>query len=93
MDEGGQTPIQVRAQVLCETPEGAHAAGIADFAMIPDAAAMAAVAGRKARWRQADVKRAIGAAEQAGLHCYRVDIAPDGTISIVVGERNAPPGP
>jgi hypothetical protein len=41
---------------------------------------------RKARWRQADVKRAIGAAEQAGLRLYRVEIAPDGTISIVVGE-------
>ena len=37
------------------------------------------------RWRQADVKRAIGAAERAGLDSYRVEIAPDGTISIVVG--------
>ena len=37
-------------------------------------------------WRQADVKRAIGAAEQAGLSSYRIEIAPDGTITIVVGE-------
>jgi hypothetical protein len=92
MDEGGQSPIQIRAQVLCETPQIAGSAGIADFAMMPDAAGIAAVAGRKARWRQMDVKRAIGAAEQAGLRCYRVDIAPDGTISIVVGERTPPPG-
>lgn len=39
----------------------------------------------KARWRQSDVKRAIVAAEQAGLRAYRVEVAPDGTISIVVG--------
>jgi hypothetical protein len=37
------------------------------------------------RWRQADVKRAIAAAESAGLAAYRVEIAADGTISIVVG--------
>ena len=40
---------------------------------------------RKPRWRQSDVKRAIVAAEQAGLRAYRVEVAPDGTISIVVG--------
>jgi hypothetical protein len=39
----------------------------------------------KAHWRQSDVKRAIGAAEQAGLRFYRVEIATDGTIAIVVG--------
>lgn len=39
----------------------------------------------KAQWRQADVKRAIAAAGKAGLQNYRVEIAPDGTISIVVG--------
>jgi hypothetical protein len=32
------------------------------------------------------VKRAIPAATQAGLECYRVEIARDGTISIIVGE-------
>jgi hypothetical protein len=37
------------------------------------------------RWRQSEVKRLIAAAEQAGLESYRVEIAPDGTISIVVG--------
>ncbi len=35
--------------------------------------------------RAADVRRAIKAAEQAGLASYRVEIAPDGTIAIVVG--------
>jgi hypothetical protein len=36
-------------------------------------------------WRQADVKRAIEAARKAGIEAYRVEIAPDGTISIIVG--------
>jgi hypothetical protein len=57
------------------------------FAMMPDDAAHASKEDtqRKARWRQSDVKRAIDAAEKAGLRLYRVEIAPDGTISIVVG--------
>ena len=42
-------------------------------------------AATRAPWRQAEVKRAIAAAEQAGLSCYRIEIGPDGTISIVVG--------
>ena len=40
---------------------------------------------REGRWRQADVRRAITAAEKAGLRADRIEIAPDGTISIVVG--------
>jgi hypothetical protein len=38
----------------------------------------------KASWRELDVQRAISAAEKAGLNLYRVELAPDGTISIVV---------
>ncbi|MXO89115.1 hypothetical protein [Alteraurantiacibacter aestuarii] len=34
---------------------------------------------------QVDVQRAISAARDAGLRDYRVEIAPDGTIAIVVG--------
>lgn len=41
---------------------------------------------RKGNWRQADVKRALDAAQKAGLSSYRVEIAPDGTISIIVGD-------
>jgi len=36
-------------------------------------------------WREADVRRAIAIAEEAGLKDYRVEIAIDGTIAIVVG--------
>ena len=46
----------------------------------------------RAAWRQDDVKRAIEAAEQAGLSGYRVEIAPDGTITIVVAAPDAPEG-
>jgi len=91
-DEGGHPsipPIQVRAQILSDTPEDACPAALADFVMTPEAGRKGALVGR-GRWRQADVKRAIGAAEQAGLRFYRVDIAPDGTISIVVGRENTP---
>ena len=37
------------------------------------------------RWRQSDLKRLIAAAEQAELASYRIEVAPDGTLSIVVG--------
>ena len=39
----------------------------------------------KRQWRQSDVKRMIAAAEQAGLQSYRIELAPDGALSIIVG--------
>jgi hypothetical protein len=36
-------------------------------------------------WCDADLDRAIAAAEKAGLPAYRVEIAPNGTIAIIVG--------
>jgi hypothetical protein len=50
----------------------------------------------KSRWRQSDVKRLVAAAEQAGLQSDRIEIAPDGTLSIIVGapeETADPPRP
>lgn len=40
------------------------------------------------RWLEADLKRAIAVAEEAGLESYRIEVAPDGTISIVVSAQN-----
>jgi hypothetical protein len=81
-------PIQIQAQALRQW-KAAPPAGGAAFAIVPDDIAGTAAGGdgvaRKASWRQSDVRRAIAAAEQAGLSVYRVEIAPDGTISIVVG--------
>jgi len=54
-----------------------------DFAQPKGDADEAPVAPRP--WSDADLRRAIGAAQTAGLECYRVEIAPDGTITIIVG--------
>ena len=51
---------------------------------MPEKNSSAAETGRKAAWRKADLKRAIGVAEEAGLKSYRIEIAPDGTITIIV---------
>jgi hypothetical protein len=37
------------------------------------------------RWSDADLDRALAAAERAGLKAYRIEISPDGAIAIVVG--------
>jgi hypothetical protein len=39
--------------------------------------------------RQKDARRAATAAEKAGLRDYRIEIAADGTIAIVVGTPKA----
>jgi hypothetical protein len=45
------------------------------------------------RWSETDLERAIAVAERAGLRGYRIEIAPDGTIAIVVGTPDAPEAP
>ena len=42
---------------------------------------------RKTAWRETDLRRAITAAKKSGLRFYSVEVAPDGTISIVVGPQ------
>ena len=44
---------------------------------------------------QAAVDRAIAAAKKAGLHAYRVDVEPNGIVTIVVGTLppDEKPGP
>lgn len=79
-------PFQVRAQALRRLPPtDAAEAGMA----FPPLAESDAGTERRGRWKQADLKRAIHVAEQAGLGHYRVEIAPDGTIAIVVGNAAA----
>lgn len=58
------------------------------FAIIPEEEALRPVeiGTRDAEpWQEQDVQRAIAAALTAGLTDYRVELAPDGTISIIVG--------
>jgi len=80
-------PFHIKAQILRKSQlEPAAALGV--FEARPDednSPASGAETRTKGSWRQSDVKRAIAAAEQAGLEAYRVEIAPDGTIAIIVG--------
>ena len=41
---------------------------------------------KRGHWRERDLRRAFAVARSAGLSNYRVEIAPDGTISIVVSD-------
>lgn len=91
-------PFHIKAQILRQSQlEPASALGVFE----PRAAEGRAPADDtatpgKGRWRQSEVKRAIAAAEQAGLEAYRVEVAPDGTIAIIVGtpaDTAAGPGP
>lgn len=78
--------ISIRAQFLHEWQDQAQACASSGFIAMTDETTITQIpAATTGRWRQADVKRAINAAEQAGLQHYRVEIAPDGTLSIVVG--------
>ena len=74
----------MRAQILRDAPAVTLPAGILDD-LAPEKADTSSARSRS-RWRKADVERAIAAAERAGLRGYRIEIAPDGTVTIVVGE-------
>jgi hypothetical protein len=83
---GGRRPIQVRADVLRQWSASFDARQ--GFALMPQDAGAdleASCAQSETGWRDADLKRAIAAAKEAGLQCYRVELAPDGTISVIVG--------
>lgn len=79
-------PVRIQAQALRRWQAVGFGNILGPFAMTADEPGPGATAaGGKNPWRQSDIKRALTAAEQAGLQSYRVEIAPDGTISIVVG--------
>jgi hypothetical protein len=88
-DAKERRPIQVRAEILRHGAAPAPYCAWQGFAMMTDDAAAASSEGlghKAACWRDADLKRAIAIAEESGLRSYRVEIGPDGTISIIVGE-------
>ena len=72
-------PIKIQSQLLRQYRLAGDAGGFG-FAMTDGEEPP-----RKGNWRQRDLKRAIAMAQDAGLEAYRVEIDPDGTISIVVG--------
>jgi hypothetical protein len=82
-------PIQVRAEILRNGELPAPYCAWQGFAPMTEDAADEPNEGvdhTELRWRDADLERAIDAAEKSGVRPYRVEIAPDGTISIFVGD-------
>jgi hypothetical protein len=80
-------PFHIKAQVLRQSQlEPGAALGIFEPRAEKGASSSgeAQISGKR-HWRQSEVKRMIAAAEQAGLESYRVELAPDGTLSIIVG--------
>ena len=69
----GRKPIRVQAGILRGHEGGDASASLGDPAHATPG-----------QWDDNDVKRAIRLAQEAGLASYRVEIAPDGTITIVV---------
>jgi len=83
----GATPIHIQAQFLRDQPAFTPEGPMSGFAIAPEPVipVPGAASGRKGTWCDDDLARAIDAAKEASLTSYRVEIAPDGTISIVVG--------
>lgn len=75
-------PLQIRSQHLAALAADRAGNGVSAFSTIPIEAAQCKV--KRGHWRERDLRRAIEVARRAGLSDYRVEIAPDGTISIVV---------
>lgn len=62
----------------------------AAFVAMPDdgSSTLACQKVRRGHWREKDLQRALSAAKRSGLTDFRVEIAPDGTIAIVVGQQH-----
>lgn len=85
----GHEPIQIRADILRDWKATTAYCTRQGFTTLPDNPTMSAEpddAPAAAGWSDEDVKRAILVAKEAGLPSYRVEIAPNGTIAIVVTE-------
>ena len=90
IDRAGKADVarfQIRSQALRQANAFAPPGPMLGFGQLPDSTGTESSMGEGGRkaWRASDVTRAIRAAEKAGLSTYRVEIAPDGTISIVAG--------
>jgi hypothetical protein len=83
----GHEPIQIQAEILRHRDAAAPFRARQGFVLMrdPQTDATEEKSGGRGRWREADLKRALAVAKEAGLQAYRIEIAPDGTISIVVG--------
>jgi hypothetical protein len=88
-DSKGHQPIQIQSAALRDWKASAPCGGGKGLPMTFDIAAAFAtedLSDLDGHWREEDVRRAIDVAAEAGLQNYRVEIAPDGMISLVVGD-------
>ncbi len=86
----GSKAIEIRADILsrCEVAASGHdVLGVSRMSGdgLPGPAKRDAQP--DAGWQDADLRRAIAIAQEAGLASYRIEIAPDGTITITVASR------
>ncbi|WEK47946.1 MAG: hypothetical protein P0Y56_06520 [Candidatus Andeanibacterium colombiense] len=84
-------PIRIQAGCLRGSQQEIESGRSGAFSLSPADLADKAPGGI-GEWLDADVDRAIAAAERAGLASYRVEIGPEGTITIVVGPSADQPG-
>ncbi len=80
----GREPIQVQAQVLREWQADTPPVSLGGFGFTAPTATSSGPERGKTAWRKADLKRALSVAQEAGLTSYRVEISPDGMITIIV---------
>lgn len=82
---GRDAGIQVRAEYLRGGEPAGHANAFTPADVMPLDMRSSGSSHKRRSWRSHDLQRALAAARKAGLERYRVEIAPDGTIAIVVG--------
>ena len=82
---GRDAGIQVRAEYLRGGGPTGHANAFPTADAMPLDMRSSGSSHKRRSWRSHDLQRALAAARKAGLERYRVEIAPDGTIAIVVG--------
>jgi hypothetical protein len=81
---GRVAPLQIRSDQLAAVAGDRPGSGVPAFSAFPVEAAVGKP--KRGHWRERDLRRAFAVARSAGLSNYRVEIAPDGTISIVVSD-------
>ena len=85
----GRKPVQVQADILdrWEAPAFCHSSQGLPILTSEKPTPPSSDKTRKPGWRDADLKRVIDTAQEAGLRTYRVEIADDGTITLFVGDQ------
>lgn len=81
----GKRPVVLKARGLERFQAPAPSANPLPFALPDDAPAPPAASRPDRAEREALLTEAISAAQNAGLMRYRVTLAPDGSVAIVVG--------